>query len=123
MLQGGESLALLPGSKMSAKPVDVSDQSFQEEVLKSKTPVLVDFWAPWCGPCRMVAPVLDELAGTYEGKVKVAKVNVDENPDTASRYGVMSIPTLILFNNGAPQETLVGMQNKEALASLLDQNV
>ncbi len=108
---------------MSAKPVDVSDQSFQEEVLKSKTPVLVDFWAPWCGPCRMVAPVLDELAGTYEGKVKVAKVNVDENPDTASRYGVMSIPTLILFNNGAPQETMVGLQNKEALASLLDKNL
>ncbi len=108
---------------MSAKPVNVSDQSFQEEVLKSKTPVLVDFWAPWCGPCRMVAPVLDELAGSYEGKVKVAKVNVDENPDTASRYGVMSIPTLILFNNGAPQETMVGLQNKEALASLLDKNL
>ncbi len=108
---------------MSAKPVDVSDQSFQEEVLKSKTPVLVDFWAPWCGPCRVVAPVLDELAAAYEGKVKVAKVNVDENPDTASRYGVMSIPTLILFNNGAPQETMVGLQNKEALASLLDKNL
>lgn len=108
---------------MSAKPVNVSDQSFQEEVLKSKTPVLVDFWAPWCGPCRMVAPVLDELAGSYEGKVKVAKVNVDENPDTASRYGVMSIPTLILFNNGAPQETMVGLQNKEALVSLLDKNL
>ncbi len=108
---------------MSAKPVNVSDQSFQEEVLKSKTLVLVDFWAPWCGPCRMVAPVLDELAGSYEGKVKVAKVNVDENPDTASRYGVMSIPTLILFNNGAPQETMVGLQNKEALASLLDKNL
>ncbi len=108
---------------MSAKPVDVSDQSFQEEVLKSKAPVLVDFWAPWCGPCRVVAPVLDELAAAYEGKVKVAKVNVDENPDTASRYGVMSIPTLILFNNGAPQETMVGLQNKEALASLLDKNL
>ncbi len=109
--------------KMSAKPVDVSDQSFQEEVLKSKTPVLVDFWASWCGPCRMVAPVLDELAGTYEGKAKIVKVNVDDNPDTASRYGVMSIPTLILFNNGEPQETLVGFQNKDALTGLLDKNI
>ncbi len=108
---------------MSAKPVDVSDQTFQEEVLKSKAPVLVDFWASWCGPCKMVAPVLDELAGTYEGQVKVAKVNVDDNPDTASRYGVMSIPTLILFKNGEPQETLVGFQNKESLEEVINKNL
>ncbi len=108
---------------MSAKPVDVSDQSFQEEVLKSKEPVLVDFWASWCGPCRMVAPVLDELAGTYEGKAKIVKVNVDDNPDTASRYGVMSIPTLILFKNGEPHETLVGFQSRDALTGLLDKNL
>ncbi len=108
---------------MSAKPVDVSDQTFQEEVLMTKTPVLVDFWASWCGPCRMVAPVLEEIASAYEGKVKVVKVNVDDNPDTASRYGVMSIPTLIFFQNGEPRETLVGFQNKESLTGLLDKNL
>ncbi len=108
---------------MSIKPADVNDEQFQTEILNSSVPVLVDFWASWCGPCRMVAPVLEEIAGEYDGKVKVLKVNVDENPDTASRYGIMSIPTLILFKNGEPVQTIVGFRKKEDLKEIIDQNI
>lgn len=90
-----------------------TDQNFSEEVIKSETPVLVDFYAEWCGPCKMMGPVVDELAEDLEGKVKVGKLNVDENPDTASRYGVMSIPTLILFKNGEPVRQMLGFRSKE----------
>ena len=105
---------------MSGKPVEVKDGSFSDEVLNFSAPVLVDFWAAWCGPCRMVAPVLEEIAKDYEGKIKVAKVNVDENSDTATRYGVMSIPTMMLFKNGEPVETIVGFRQKEALSEIID---
>ncbi|MBL7126879.1 MAG: thioredoxin [Dehalococcoidales bacterium] len=103
-----------------SKPVEVNDGNFDQMVLQSKTPVLVDFWAAWCGPCRMVAPIVEELAGEYEGKVTVVKLNVDENPKTASQYGVMSIPTLFIFKDGAPVSNIVGFRPKAELKRNLD---
>ncbi|MEW5919928.1 MAG: thioredoxin [Bacillota bacterium] len=108
---------------MDGKPIEIVDTQFQEEVLGAMTPVLVDFWASWCGPCRMVAPILDELARDYAQKLKVVKVNVDDNPDTASRYGVMSIPTMMLFKEGSPVETIVGFRKKEELSGIIDRFV
>lgn len=105
---------------MSEQPMDVKDSNFEEEVLKSDKPVLVDFWAPWCGPCRMVAPVLEEIAQSYSDRIKVVKVNVDENPNTASRFGIMSIPTLVLFNEGEAIETLIGFQPKDKLVEKIE---
>ncbi len=93
-------------------PTVVTDETFNQEVLKSDTPTLVDFWAVWCGPCRMVAPVVDEIAREQAGKLKVMKLDVDENQNTAMAYGVMSIPTLILFKNGQPVERIVGFRPK-----------
>lgn len=90
-----------------------TDANFEEEALKSELPVLVDFWAPWCGPCRIVSPIVEELAKEYEGKVKIGKMNVDENSKTAAKYGIMSIPSLLIFNNGQPIKTMVGAQGKE----------
>ena len=95
-----------------ATPTVVTDETFSQEVLKSDTPILVDFWAVWCGPCRMVAPVVDEIAREQEGKLKVMKLDVDENQGTAMTYGVMSIPTLILFKGGQPVERIVGFRPK-----------
>ena len=95
-----------------ATPTVVTDETFNQEVLKSDTPTLVDFWAVWCGPCRMVAPVVDEIAREQAGKLKVMKLDVDENQSTAMAYGVMSIPTLILFKNGQPVERIVGFRPK-----------
>ena len=95
-----------------ATPTVVTDETFSQEVLKSDTPTLVDFWAVWCGPCRMVAPVVDEIAREQAGKLKVMKLDVDENQSTAMAYGVMSIPTLILFKNGQPVERIVGFRPK-----------
>jgi thioredoxin 1 len=103
-----------------AKPVEIEEAKFDETVLKSKTPVLVDFWAPWCGPCRMVAPIVDELAGEYAGKVGFVKVNVDNNPNVAGKYGVMSIPTLILFKDGKPVTNVIGYKPKAELKKSLD---
>lgn len=97
-----------------------SDQNFEQEVLKSEKPVLVDFWAAWCGPCQMMGPIVDELAEEMKDKVKIGKLNVDENRETASNYGVMSIPTLIIFKDGKVVKQLVGAQNKDSLKEELE---
>ncbi|MGF1478863.1 MAG: thioredoxin [Cyanophyceae cyanobacterium] len=104
---------------MSATP-SVTDSSFKEDVLESDVPVLVDFWAPWCGPCRMVAPVVDEISEQYEGKVKVVKLNTDENPNIASQYGIRSIPTLMIFKGGQRVDMVVGAVPKTTLANTLE---
>jgi thioredoxin 1 len=101
--------------------VNVSDQSFNTEVEGQGT-VLVDFWAPWCGPCKMIAPILEDLSTEVGDSVKIAKVNVDENPESASRFGVMSIPTLIVFKDGQPVDKVVGLNSKEALKSMLSKH-
>lgn len=105
---------------MSENIVDVNQNTFQSNVTESNKPVLVDFWAAWCGPCRMVAPVIEELAGEYKDKFGFAKVDVDENPQLASQYGVMSIPTMIIFKDGKPQEQVIGYKPKAELKKLLD---
>lgn len=102
--------------------VDVTDQSFAGEVESAGT-VLVDFWAPWCGPCKMIAPVLEEIDGEIGDKLKIAKVNVDENPDTSGRFGIMSIPTLMVMKDGEVVEKLVGFQPKEQLMSALNKHL
>ncbi|MFZ4666305.1 MAG: thioredoxin [Prochlorotrichaceae cyanobacterium] len=98
----------------------VTDDSFKQEVLESEVPVLVDFWAPWCGPCRMVAPVIEEIASQYEGKVKVVKLNTDENPTVAGQYGIRSIPTLMIFKGGQKIDMVVGAVPKTTLANTLE---
>jgi thioredoxin 1 len=105
---------------MSESIANVDHDSFQKAVLESQKPVLVDFWAQWCGPCRAVAPIVEELAKEYKGKVEFAKVNVDEAPFVASKYGVMSIPTLIVFKDGKPMQHAIGYQPKDQLKKLLD---
>ena len=108
---------------MSSRIVHVTDDSFEDEVLKSPEPVLVDYWADWCGPCKMIAPVLDEIAAEYEGQIKVAKLNIDENPLTPPRYGIRGIPTLMLFKNGSVEAQKVGALSKRQLAEFLDQHI
>ena len=103
-----------------SKPVEIEEATFDESVIKANVPVLVDFWAPWCGPCRMVAPVVEELAEEYDGKVDFVKINVDDNPKVTSQYGVMSIPTLILFKDGKPVSNIVGFRPKDELKKSLD---
>ena len=102
------------------KEVTLTDGNFKSEVLEANVPVLVDFWAPWCGPCRMVGPVVEEVSVDYEGKAKVGKLNTDENPTTAGQYGVMSIPTLIIFKDGKPVDQIIGAVSKEVISSKLD---
>ncbi len=109
------------GIVLDMKPVELTDGNFTSEIAQGLT--LVDFWAPWCGPCRIIAPVIEELAGQYEGRVKVAKVNVDDNPATSGQFRVMSIPTMILFKDGQPVEGMVGAQPKRAFESLLDKHL
>ena len=109
---------------MAAENVAVlTDTSFDQEVLKSGVPVLVDFWAEWCGPCKMLGPLLEELAGEYTGRVKVAKVNIDEHQKVASDYGIRAIPTLLLFKNGEVAEQIVGLRSKRDLKASLDKVV
>lgn len=100
--------------------VTLTDQNFSTEVLQNQEPVLVDFWAPWCGPCRIVGPIVEEIAQEFTGKVKVGKLNVDENSATAQKYGVMSIPTLAIFKNGEVVDQLIGAHPKEAIAEHLE---
>ncbi len=108
---------------MSGNIVHTSDATFASDVLESSVPVLLDFWAEWCGPCKAIAPILDEIASEYDGRVRVAKLNIDENRQTPMRYGVRGIPTLILFKNGQPQAQQVGLAGKSKLAALLDQHL
>lgn len=103
--------------------VHVTDDSFEQEVLQSSTPVLVDYWADWCAPCKMIAPVLDEIADEYHGKLRVAKLNIDENLETPPRYGIRGIPTLILFKEGDVEATKVGAVSKSQLTAFIDSNL
>jgi len=103
--------------------IHVTDDSFEQDVLQSSDPVLVDYWADWCGPCKMIAPVLDEIAAEYNGKVRVAKFNIDDNPDTPPRYGIRGIPTLMLFREGEVQATKVGAVSKSQLTAFIDSNL
>ena len=101
----------------------VTDDTFEPEVLQSDTPVLVDYWAEWCGPCKSIAPILDEVAKEYEGRLKVAKINVDENQSTPAKFGIRGIPTLMLFKNGNVEATRVGALSKSQLTAFLDSNI
>lgn len=105
------------------KPIDIDDKAFDDKVLKASVPVLVDFWAPWCGPCRAVAPILDELAKEYKGKVTFARLNVDESPQNASKYGISAIPTLLIFKEGKPVSQIVGFRPKAELKKALDEAI
>jgi len=108
---------------VSEKIVHVSDDDFEAEVLQSRVPVLVDYWAEWCGPCKVIGPILDEIAEEYDGKLKVAKLNIDDNPTTPPKYGIRGIPTLMLFKNGEVEATKVGALSKSQLTAFLDQNL
>lgn len=108
---------------MSENILSLSDSSFEQDVLKSDIPVLVDYWAEWCGPCKMIAPLLDDVAGEYAGRVKVAKLNIDENQEVPGKYGVRGIPTLMLFMNGEVEATKVGALSKSQLTAFLDSNI
>ncbi len=108
---------------MSDNIVYVSDDTFEQEVLNAEGPVLVDFWADWCGPCKMIAPILDEISSEYDGKVRVAKLNIDENPGTPPKYGIRGIPTLMLFKDGNVEATKVGAVSKSQLTAFLDSNI
>ena len=103
-----------------SQPFDVSDKDFDQMVIQAETPVLVDFWAPWCGPCQIVSPIVEELATEYSDKMSFAKLNVDENPVVATKYGIRSIPTLLLFKSGQPVEQIVGARPKSELKTALD---
>lgn len=108
---------------MSEKIVHTTDSNFENDVLKSELPVLVDYWAEWCGPCKMIAPILDEIAGAYHGKLKIAKVNVDQNQQVTQKYGIRSIPTLMIFKDGAVQAQKVGALSKSQLTAFIETNL
>jgi len=101
----------------------ITDDNFEQEVLQSEQPVLVDYWAEWCGPCKMIAPLLDEIAGDYEGKLKITKLNIDDNPNTPPKYGIRGIPTLMIFKNGNAEATKVGALSKSQLTAFIDQSI
>ena len=107
---------------MSKNIIELTDANFEQDVLKSDVPVLVDYWAEWCGPCKMIAPLLDEVAVDYDGKLKVAKLNIDQNPATPPKYGIRGIPTLMLFKNGEVAATKVGALSKTQIAAFLNSN-
>ena len=108
---------------MSDQIVYVTDDSFDQEVLKSDIPVLVDYWAEWCGPCKMIAPILEEVVDEYAGRLKIAKLNIDENPNTPPKFGIRGIPTLILFKDGDVEATKVGALSKSQLTAFIDSNI
>ena len=108
---------------MSEDILYVTDDTFEADVINSSDPVLVDYWAEWCGPCKMIAPILEEIASEYSGKVKVAKLNIDDNPQTPPKYGIRGIPTLMLFKNGEVEATKVGALSKSQLTAFLDSNI
>jgi len=103
--------------------VHLSDDTFQKEVIESNIPVLVDYWAEWCGPCKMIAPVLDDLVSEYDGKLKIAKLNIDENPQTPTKFGIRGIPTLMIFKDGNPEATKVGALSKSQLTAFIDSTI
>ncbi len=108
---------------MSSKIVHVSDETFEDEVINSDNPVLIDYWAEWCGPCKMIAPILEELADEYSDKIKIAKLNIDDNPETPPKFGIRGIPTLMIFKGGNVEATKVGAVSKSQLAQFIDSNV
>ena len=103
--------------------IHLSDETFQKEVLESSIPVLVDYWAEWCGPCKMIAPILDDLVSEYDGKLKIAKLNIDENPQTPTKFGIRGIPTLMIFKDGNPEATKVGALSKSQLTAFIDSTI
>jgi thioredoxin 1 len=103
--------------------IHLSDDTFQKEVIESNSPVLVDYWAEWCGPCKMIAPILDDLVSEYDGKLKIAKLNIDENPQTPSKFGIRGIPTLMIFKDGNPEATKVGALSKSQLTAFIDSTI
>ena len=108
---------------MSDNIINVTDSSFEQEVLSSEIPVLLDYWAEWCGPCKMIAPILNDIADEYSGKIKVAKLNIDENPGTPAKFGVRGIPTLMIFKSGSIEATKVGAMSKSQLSAFIDSTV
>ena len=120
---GMESDTTSGGTTLSDKIAYVTDDSFEAEVIKAEGTVLVDYWADWCGPCKMIAPILDEIAEEYDGKLKVAKLNIDENPNTPPKFGIRGIPTLMIFKNGNVEATKVGAVSKSQLSAFIDSNL
>ena len=108
---------------MAGRVIELSEQNWEQEVLQADKPVLVDFWAPWCGPCRIIAPIIEELAEEFGAQIKVGKLNTDENPNIAMRYGIRAIPTVILFKNGEVVDTRIGVQPKEALKQMVLEHI
>ncbi len=108
---------------MSDRILQLTDDTFEQDVIKSSDPVLVDYWAEWCGPCKMIAPILEEIASEYNGRIKVAKLNIDDNPQTPPKYGIRGIPTLMLFKDGNVEATKVGALSKSQLTAFIDSNI
>jgi len=108
---------------MSNNIINVTDSNFEQEVLSSEIPVLLDYWAEWCGPCKMIAPILNDIADEYSGKIKVAKINIDENPGTPAKFGVRGIPTLMIFKSGYIEATKVGAMSKSQLSAFIDSTI